>query len=152
MLDDRALRNIEAFLIQQGYDPEQNYIPDDGLPPGFLSPNFREDEFRSRGDGTLGPRGISPDLINALERIRAGFGNKPIRINSGYRDPAYNARIGGARNSRHTFGDAADFNVEGVSPADVYKAVDPYHTDGGLGLYRSFVHIDMRGYRARWKG
>lgn len=49
-----------------------------------------------------------------LDPIRRAYG-KPIYINSGYRSPLLNAKVGGAKNSRHKLGLAAD--ITGGSPA-----------------------------------
>lgn len=86
-----------------------------------------------------------------LEQIREHFGNKPIKINSWYRDPVANKEAGGEKNSRHLCGDAIDFVVEGINPKKVYSQLDKGHY-GGLGLYprKGFDHIDWRGYQARW--
>ena len=43
-----------------------------------------------------------------LDAWRANYGGPRI-INSGYRNPKHNALVGGAAQSRHVFGDAADF-------------------------------------------
>jgi len=48
---------------------------------------------------------------NVFEPIRAHVG-KPIRINSGFRSPAVNKRIGGAKNSQHVLGEAVDLNLK----------------------------------------
>ena len=50
-------------------------------------------------------------LAQALEKLRAALGHKPIVVTSGYRSPALNAAIGGSRTSRHMLGLAADFIV-----------------------------------------
>ena len=42
-----------------------------------------------------------------LQPVREEFG--PIRISSGYRSPALNAKIGGSGKSQHCNGEAADF-------------------------------------------
>lgn len=57
---------------------------------------------------------IDDELVNRLDRIRTVFGSG-ITITSGYRTPAYNASpsVGGARNSQHTKGTAADIQVRG---------------------------------------
>lgn len=68
-----------------------------------LSPHFWIDEFRSRGNGRVK---CHRELLRALERARVEVG--PITIVSGYRDPDYNAFVGGARNSQHLYGTAAD--------------------------------------------
>lgn len=57
-----------------------------------------------------------------LERVRALLGSKPILISSGYRSPALNKAIGGASNSAHVQGLAADFICPGYgSPLDICK-------------------------------
>jgi hypothetical protein len=48
------------------------------------------------------------NLMDGLEGIRLMLG-KPIHINSGYRCPALNKAVGGAANSAHMAGNAADF-------------------------------------------
>jgi hypothetical protein len=43
-------------------------------------------------------------------------------------------------------------NVQGQTPEDVFNALDAAFPDQyGLGLYKGWVHIDIRGGRARWK-
>ena len=90
-------------------------------------------------------------IARAMEEIRRLYGDRPIRINSWYRDPATNAAVGGARFSRHLSGDAVDFVVVGVSCFDVYARLSPWWGNrGGLASSSVFTHIDARGYRARW--
>jgi hypothetical protein len=48
--------------------------------------------------------------INCFEPIREHLG-KPIRVNSGYRSPAVNKRIGGAPTSQHSLGEAIDLDL-----------------------------------------
>lgn len=152
--------NLEAWAITQGYDPAHDYT-DEGneppevtppveqpLPPGFLSPNFRASEFACRHCGQLPPNGMDPALIDVLQRIRDHYG-VPVTINSGYRCPTHNAAVGGASNSQHMKGTAADFVVRGVAPSQVFRDLDPLWP-GGLGRYNNFTHIDTRPNRARW--
>jgi hypothetical protein len=47
---------------------------------------------------------------NVFEPLRAYMG-KPIRCNSGYRNPEYNAKIGGAKGSQHTTAEAIDLDM-----------------------------------------
>lgn len=61
-------------------------------------------------------------LCNSLEQVRALFG-APVIVSSGYRSPAVNQRIGGARTSQHLQGLAADFTVFGMSPREVVRRV-----------------------------
>lgn len=91
-------------------------------------------------------------IAKAMEEVRALFGNKEIKINSWYRDPASNAKAGGASKSRHMSGDAIDFNIVGLSPPDVLKKLEPWWGNrGGVASASCFTHIDARGYKARWK-
>jgi zinc D-Ala-D-Ala carboxypeptidase len=47
---------------------------------------------------------------NVFEPIREHLG-KPINVNSGYRSPAVNKRIGGAKTSQHSVGEAIDLDL-----------------------------------------
>ena len=55
------------------------------------------------------------EMCAKLEGVRALLG-RPIMISSGYRSPQLNAAIGGATNSAHMFGYAADFICPGFGP------------------------------------
>jgi uncharacterized protein YcbK (DUF882 family) len=90
-----------------------------------------------------------------LQAIRDAIG-KPIIINSGYRSPEHNKKVGGAVNSFHVKGMAVDFRVNGMSQQDLFNKVEELIKSGaiiqgGLGLYSSWVHYDIRGIKARWK-
>lgn len=93
-------------------------------------------------------------LALRLERIRAVYGS-PVIIHSGYRCTEYNKRIGGARNSQHIKGIAADFSIAGFSATSVSGTVRHLIAigeikKGGVGQYPTFTHYDMRGYIANW--
>ena len=63
-------------------------------------------------------------LAAGLEEVRAALGNKPMRINSGYRSPRLNRAVGGARLSAHMAGYAADFVCPDFgSPLKIVKAL-----------------------------
>ena len=94
---------------------------------------------------------VSEKLCYVLEAIRAHFG-KPVIVTSGYRTPEYNAKVGGAAKSRHMLGIAADIQIAGVKPADVAAyARTLMPTYGGIGIYSTFTHIDIRSNVANWK-
>ena len=57
--------------------------------------------------------------INILQPIRDNFG--VITINSGYRSPALNAKVGGSKTSQHCNGQAADFESTKISNPDLAK-------------------------------
>lgn len=91
-------------------------------------------------------------LAYYLEDVRSLFGNPSIIINSGYRPPSVNRAVGGASNSQHLYGAAADIVVGGIRPNEVYTRLNAWHgSKGGLASSSSFTHIDLRGYRARWR-
>ena len=123
-----------------------------------LSKNFKKSEFRCK-DGTDVPDELMDnlkELVENLQIIRDYIG-KPIRVISGYRSPRYNRRIGGARKSQHMTAKAADLRVSGMSPRELREVIIKLIKEGkikkgGIGLYTSFVHYDVRGRNARWKG
>lgn len=110
---------------------------------GDLSPHFSRWEFDSH-DGAR----AAPDrrLLDALERLRAMVG-RPLRIVSGYRSPAHNRKVGGAKRSQHLYNRAADIPV---GYATVAQAEAAGFT--GIGSYGEWaVHVDVRpGRAARW--
>ena len=115
-----------------------------------LSEHFKVYEFRCK-DNTE-PIFISSDLVFVLEKIRNHF-SKPVYINSAYRNPAYNAMIGGAKNSMHMYGCAADIHIKGVSPKKIAEYANTIMPNsGGIGIYDNFCHIDVRNVKARWNG
>ena len=90
------------------------------------------------------------ELFAVLELVRVHF-NKPVTINSSYRCEKHNAEVGGAKNSKHKLGIAADIVVKGVEPKLVYQFIDAtFPNSYGLGSYNSFTHIDVRPIKARW--
>jgi uncharacterized protein YcbK (DUF882 family) len=113
-----------------------------------LSTHFKRSEFACK----CGCGYSTPDimLINILEDVRVYFG-QPLTVNSSLRCSAHNASVGGAKNSAHMFGIAADIVVKNIPPAVVHKYLDQKYSDMyGLGKYNSFTHIDVRKPKARW--
>ena len=98
------------------------------------------------------------ELLQNLQVIRDHF-QKPIIIISGYRSPARNEVVGGAKKSQHMEAKAADIKIAGISTEEIYNRIDKLMNQGkiktgGLGFYPSqgFVHYDIRGVKARWQG
>ena len=123
-----------------------------------ITENFALSEFRCK-DGTEVPEELMDNvtlLCENLQVLRDHIG-KPIRVISGYRSPKYNRRIGGARRSQHMTAKAADIKVKGMTPAEVKAAIvklikEGKMMKGGIGLYTTFTHYDVRGRNARWSG
>ena len=61
-------------------------------------------------------------LCQWLEVLRERAGT-PIRINSGYRSPQLNKKIGGVANSNHLTGCAVDIRVSGMEQLIRYAAI-----------------------------
>ena len=90
-------------------------------------------------------------LIRKLDAFRERV-DEPVYVNSGIRCPEHNAAVGGAVQSRHLYGDAADIRCENKTPEELYDIADEIFCDGGVGLYDWGIHVDDRGHRARWIG
>lgn len=115
-----------------------------------LSTNFKVKEFACT-DGS-DPIFIDSELVNILQKIRAHFG-KSVTITSAYRTPGKNKAVGGQTYSQHLYGRAADIKVKGVTPKKVAAYAETLlKNKGGIGTYSTFVHIDVRSTKARWKG
>jgi uncharacterized protein YcbK (DUF882 family) len=129
-----------------------------------LSKHFVVEEFDCRDGTKVSKRdydGLSYLCRTFLEPLRKKYGR--VRINSGYRTRAYNAKIGGASKSMHVYtmhdgnDQAADISCRKGGPRDWHRTLAAIRQrerggKGGLGLYGSFVHVDIRDYRADWRG
>ena len=115
-----------------------------------LSTNFKVKEFACT-DGS-DPIFIDSDLVNVLQKIRSHFG-KSVTINSAYRTPTHNKKVGGTLYSQHLYGRAADIKIKGVAPKKVAQYAETLlKNKGGIGIYSTFVHIDVRATKSRWNG
>ena len=121
-----------------------------------LTKNFRLQEFYCN-DGTEIPNKYLTNVIELAENLQVlrDYIDKPIHINSAYRHEIYNKSIGGSKKSQHLKAKASDIRVDGMNPSKVYIAIEKLIKEGkmkqgGLGLYPSFVHYDIRGKKTRW--
>lgn len=117
-----------------------------------LSAHFKVREFACNdgADAVL----VAPRLVMVLETIRTHFGTA-VTINSGYRTPQYNEKVGGVAHSQHCYGMAADITVRGQAPATVAAYARQLMPDwGGVGIYakKGFTHIDVRERKSDWTG
>lgn len=114
-----------------------------------LTAHFRVREFKCNdgSDKIL----IDERLPKLLEQIRV-YAESAVTITSAYRTVAYNAKVGGASNSQHTKGSAADIITSGRTPTEIAKFAQAIGA-GGVGLYtkRNFVHVDVRAGKSYWK-
>jgi hypothetical protein len=117
------------------------------------SPNLWWSELACR-DGVEYPAAWRRDravlLALEFEVLRWMCGNRPLRVLSGYRTPAHNIRVGGARDSQHLAGRALDLAPPSGMSIDEFARVvrsRTKHLDSqirGLGVYPRFIHIDIR--------
>jgi uncharacterized protein YcbK (DUF882 family) len=94
------------------------------------------------------------ELAKNLQVLRDEV-KKPIKITSGYRNAEFNKKIGGATQSRHITGQAADLKIEGYTPKQVAAIIEKLIASGkmkqgGLGIYKTWIHYDIRLTKARW--
>jgi len=124
---------------------------------GKLTEHFSEEEFACKclrkghalADGFCGGRvWTSPALVEKLEQLRAVFGAS-VTVNSGCRCAKYNRSVGGASDSQHVKGTAADITIKGIPHSKVAEAAEKIGF-GGIGRYDSFTHVDVRKGKARW--
>jgi len=111
-----------------------------------ISENFSLHEFECRDGSNLVK--LDEELIDKLQKLRALVG-KSIIVNSGYRTPEYNSKIGGAPKSQHMEGKAADIRVTGVTPVQVAKLAKQVGFRG-VGIYDTFTHVDVRPTPTEW--
>lgn len=89
-------------------------------------------------------QGQDPGFKQLLKQISGHIG-KPFYINSGYRDPAYNAKVSKTgRTGPHTEGTAADISTQGWTDEEKANLINVASAYGikGIGIYKSFVHLD----------
>lgn len=119
----------------------------------YTAKYFRREEFACRCGRHCNGYPVEPDaeLLEVLDEIRETVG-LPVYVNSGIRCKLHNANEGGASNSRHLYGDAADIRCPGKTPRQLYDIACKLLPNGGVGLYSWGIHVDTRGYQARWTG
>ena len=123
---------------------------------GDLTKNFSKSEFECKC-GCEMPQDVLDNVKIVAEQLQVVRNklNKAIKINSAYRCPKHNEIIGGAKNSQHKLGTAADIVVKDTLPRRVFSFINKLMVLdeiklGGLGQYNTFTHLDFRGYIARW--
>lgn len=121
-----------------------------------LTSNFNKSEFDCKSGADM-PQEVFNNiqkLANQLQIIRNKV-SVPVKINSGYRSPEHNAKIGGSKTSQHLLGKAADIVIDGYTPDEVADLIEELIENGdilqgGLGRYNTFTHYDIRKSKARW--
>ncbi len=91
-------------------------------------------------------------LAQELDKVREAWGS-PLLVNSWYRPPDINRAVGGASNSQHLYGKAADIRPAQGNIYDFQKWLDNVAWKDkavGYGAKKGFVHVDLRPGRIRW--
>lgn len=121
-----------------------------------LTANFSKSEFDSK-DGAEMPSDVLENVKVVAEQLQVlrDVLNIPIKINSAYRSPSHNKKIGGVRNSQHITGKAVDIVAKGITTNYLAFKINELiikgkMLEGGVGIYDTFVHYDIRGTKARW--
>lgn len=116
----------------------------------YLTKNFQVKEFACHdGDDFIL---IDYTLVLKLQKLRDKIG-APIIITSGYRTKSYNKKIGGASNSYHCEGKAADIYCKYYNVKDLARWAQPLWING-IGRYdkQGFIHVDTRKNIYYWLG
>ncbi len=132
-----------------------------------ITPHFTWQEFACH-DGTQIPEDLKPNTIRLceqLEILRAVISEQvghdsSLSVMSGYRTVEYNKKIYEARgqkptDSQHSRAAAADIVSRDLTPGEVHALIEKLIAagkmeQGGLGWYKTFIHYDVRGSKARW--
>lgn len=106
---------------------------------------FKPKEIACKGDGSLLVNG---DALARLDILRKLIG-KPLYINSAYRSPLHNARVGGSPMSEHKNGTSFDISINNLDKYELEKLAKKVGFTG-FGYYNTFLHVDTG--RKRWWG
>ena len=88
--------------------------------------------------------GVKPEILAIAEKVAFDMG-KQLTINSAFRRSSANSNVGGAKSSRHLFGEALDIRVQEMTKKERIQFVDSAAKYGALafGFYGRFIHMDI---------
>jgi hypothetical protein len=129
-----------------------------------LSRHFVVEEFDCKDGTKVRPReyaGLEYLCRQFLEPMRRKYG--ACTVHSGFRTRRHNANVGGEDGSYHIYPDhdgndqAVDVSFARGTPSQWHATANSIRKRkragrGGLGLYRTFIHMDIRDYAANWRG
>ena len=104
---------------------------------------------------------VTPEVLENIQELAENLQvlrdvvKEPIKINIAFRPKWWELERGRSGRSQHVFGRAADIKVSNVNPFHLYLIVKRLISkgkmkQGGIGLYDTFLHYDIRGHKARW--
>lgn len=117
---------------------------------------FDRNEFKCKCGRYCNGFPVEPDqaLVKLLDTVRAHYG-RPFTPNSAIRCTKHNRAVGGASNSQHLYGTAADIPASslGVTPKQLAAYLETLLPNtGGIGIYSWGCHVDTRKTKSRWNG
>ena len=116
-----------------------------------ITNNFKFGEFYCHG--VRPPDGYVPNIIKVAKELQLlrDIVKKPIRINSGYRTKEFNNSLkDSSKNSMHLSGKACDISISNMSIPRLLFYVGRYTNFNGIGISKSFIHVDTREVPAIW--
>jgi len=120
-----------------------------------LTNNFNLEEFECKC-GCKMPEFVKKNIIELADNLQVlrDFVGR-LDLTNAYRCKEHNSDVGGSTNSQHLVGKAADIKSESIKPKEMAQIVDDLMKSetfelGGIGIYNTFTHVDIRDYRARW--
>ena len=120
-----------------------------------LTSNFSLEEFECKC-GCEMPEFVKKNIIELAENLQVLRDNVGrLDLTNAYRCKYHNADVGGSVNSQHLKGKAADIKSKTLSPNEIAVRTNDLMKNesfklGGIGIYNTFTHVDIRGTRARW--
>lgn len=140
---DRSVRltNRSNDMLDGPYISGGTYIPEALERFNWVARDWRHND----------PTSMDPKLLDIVWAIQTMLGTTaPYMISSGYRNPASNATVGGARQSYHMRGKALDLQTS-EKPPSALQGAGKALKKGGVGVYRTFTHVDSGPVRS-WSG
>lgn len=117
----------------------------------WLWPNFTPKEMACKGTGSILINRLHMDRLQAF-RTEMG---EPFHINSAYRSPSHNRRVGGARKSLHLKAVATDISQRNHDPRDFDRVSRRFFNRSQFYPRLNFTHVDnapTNGWGARFNG
>jgi len=112
-----------------------------------LTKNFLYSEFTCKCG--CGFNAIQIVFVRRLQMIRTLI-RRPLTVVSGCRCTKHNRYVGGATKSRHLRGIAVDVKATGLTPKQIASIARSLGF-GGIGIGKTFVHLDFRSTPCEWK-
>lgn len=106
-----------------------------------IAPDFVLEEYMAAYKGRYGV--MQTHIVDRMQEVRDDVGG-PVSVNSGYRNPTYNAGVGGVEYSRHQYGDAVDLDVSGMSADALADVCDAHGADYVATYSTGHTHCDWR--------